>query len=63
MIGTPEDSDFISGTSIGDPIFAGIIGTLLLSQKYGVSRSGFKLNLSFHGFFGSIKNALKKIMP
>jgi hypothetical protein len=51
------------GTSIGDPIFAGIIGTLLLSQKYGVSRSGFKLNLSFHGFFGSIKNALKKIMP
>ena len=34
MIGTPEDSDFISGTSIGDPIFAGIIGTLLLSQKY-----------------------------
>lgn len=63
MIGTPEDSDFISGTSIGDPIFAGIIGTLLLSQKYGVSRSGFKMNLSFGGFFGSIKNALKKIMP
>lgn len=63
MIGTPEDSDFISGTSIGDPIFAGIIGTLLLSQKYGVARSGFKLNLSLGGFFGSIKNALKKIMP
>ena len=63
MIGTPEDSDFISGTSIGDPIFAGIIGTLLLSQKYKVTRSGFKLNLSFGGFFGSIKNALKKIMP
>ncbi|MDD5197770.1 MAG: cell division protein FtsA [Candidatus Gracilibacteria bacterium] len=63
MIGTPEDSDFISGTSIGDPIFAGIIGTLLLSQKYGVVRSGFKLHLSVNGFFGSIKNALKKIMP
>ena len=63
MIGTPEDSDFISGTSIGDPIFAGIIGTLLLSQKYGVARSGFKFNLSLDGFFGSIKNALKKIMP
>lgn len=63
MIGTPEDSDFISGTSIGDPIFAGIIGTLLLSQKYGVPRSGFKLNLSLGGFFGSVKNAFKKIMP
>ena len=63
MIGTPDDSDFISGTSIGDPIFAGIIGTLLLSQKYGVVRSGFKMNLSLGGFFGSIKNALKKIMP
>jgi hypothetical protein len=63
MIGTPEDSDFISGTSIGDPIFAGIIGTLLLSQKYGVTRSGFKFNLSFSGFLGSMKNALKKIMP
>ena len=63
MIGTPEDSDFISGTSIGDPIFAGIIGTLLLSQRYGVSRSGFKFNLSFGGFFASIKNVLKKIMP
>lgn len=63
MIGTPEDSDFISGTSIGDPMFAGIIGTLLLSQKYGVVRSGFKLHLSMNGFFGSLKNALKKIMP
>lgn len=63
MIGTPEDSDLISGTSISDPIFAGIIGTLLLSQKYGVSHGGFKFNFSLKGFFGSIKNALKKIIP
>jgi hypothetical protein len=34
IIGTPEDSDLISGTSVGDPIFAGIIGTLIFSQKY-----------------------------
>lgn len=46
IIGTPEDSDLISGTSIGDPIFAGIIGTLILSQRYGASHKGFKLNLS-----------------
>lgn len=63
IIGTPEDSDLISGTSIGDPIFAGIIGTLILSQRYGASHKGFRLNLSLGGFWGSIKNGLKKIMP
>lgn len=62
-IGIPEDSDLISGTSIGDPLFAGIIGTLLLSQKYGVHRGSFKLNVSLTGWLASLKNVFKKIIP
>jgi cell division ATPase FtsA len=43
LIGVPEDSEHISGTSIGDPQYAGIVGTLLLSQKYAPSRHKFRL--------------------
>ena len=42
IIGIPEDSDHISGTSIGDPQYAGIVGTLLLSQKYTPQSRPFK---------------------
>ena len=36
-IGFPEDQDFVSGTSISDPIFASCVGTLMLVDKYGTS--------------------------
>lgn len=62
-IGVPEDSDHISGTSIGDPVFAGIIGTIMLAQRYGIRGNAFKLNLSLGGFWGSVKNVFSKIIP
>ena len=63
IIGIPEDSDHISGTSIGDPQYAGIVGTLLLSQKYTPQSRPFKFWLSFGGFFQSLRNLISKILP
>ncbi len=62
-IGVPEDSDHISGTSIGDPQYSGIVGTLLLSQKFSPSKSRFKLHLSVGGFISSLKQLIQKILP
>lgn len=62
-IGIPDDGDHISGTSLGDPQYAGIVGTLLLSQKYSPTRSRFKFNLSTNGFFASLKKLIHKILP
>jgi cell division protein FtsA len=63
VIGVPEDSDHISGTSICDPQYAGIVGTLLLSQKYSNHRSRFKFSLNLGGFVTSLKALIKKILP
>ena len=63
IIGVPEDSDHISGTSICDPQYAGIVGTLLLSQKYSSHRPKFKLRLNLGGFVTSLKALIKKILP
>lgn len=62
-IGIPDDGDHISGTSLGDPQYAGIVGTLLLSQKYTPTRSRFKFNFSTNGFFSSLKQLIQKILP
>lgn len=62
-IGVPEDSDHISGTSIGDPQYAGIVGTLLLSQKFSSGKSRLKLNISLGGFLHSVKKLFQKILP
>lgn len=63
VIGIPEDSDHITGTSIGDPQYAGIVGTLLLSQKFSPSKSRIRLNLSMGGFWQSLKKTFQKILP
>lgn len=58
----PEDSDFISWTSISDPQFSAVIGTLILSQRYGNHKSSnFRLN--FWWFWYSIKKLFNKIIP
>lgn len=62
-VGIPEDSDLISGTSIGDPVYAGVIGTLLLSQKYGSGRGRLRLSFSVGGFANSLKNIFSKLVP
>jgi cell division protein FtsA len=63
VVGIPEDSDHISGTSIGDPQYSGIVGTLLLSQKFSPSKNRFKLHVSFGGFTSSLKQLIQKILP
>ncbi|MDD2487178.1 MAG: cell division protein FtsA [Candidatus Gracilibacteria bacterium] len=62
-IGVPEDSDFISGTSISDPQFSSVIGTLILSQRYSTHKGGIKFNMSIGGFWNSLKNLWYKIVP
>jgi hypothetical protein len=62
-IGIPDDGDHISGTSLGDPQYAGIVGTLLLSQKYAPNRSRFRFSFSTNGFFTSLKQLIQKILP
>lgn len=46
-IGVPEEIDGVSGTSMSDPVYTAVIGTLVLAGKYGATRKQFKLNLSF----------------
>jgi len=58
----PEDSDFISGTSVSDPQFSAVIWTLILSQKYS-SHKSTNFNLNIGGFWSSLKNLVGKIIP
>jgi cell division protein FtsA len=62
-IGVPDEVEWVSGTSIADPIYTSVVGTLLLAEKYGTARRPFKMNLSFNGMFSSLKNIFKKIIP
>lgn len=62
-IGVATEVDGVSGTSLSDPIYTSVIGTLLLAEKYGTAKKPFKINLSFGGMFGSVKNLFKKIIP
>ncbi len=62
-IGIPDNTDGISGTSISDPVYASVIGILMLSQKYGTNKRPFKLNFSLSSFYGSLKALFKKIIP
>ncbi len=60
-IGLPEDSDFISWTSVSDPQFSSVIWTLILSQKYWVHKSSSHFNIWW--FWNSLKNLFTKIIP
>lgn len=62
-IWVPEDSDYISGTSISDPQFSSVIWTLILSQRYSSHKWWLKLNMSIWGFWNSLKTLWYKIVP
>ena len=62
-IGVANEVDGVSGTSLSDPIYTSVIGTLLLAQKYGTAKKPFKINLSVGNLFRSLKNLFKKIIP
>lgn len=61
FIGTPVEKDNLADTSISDPVFASVIGTMILAQKYSGGNSFFSLNIS--GFFKSIAKVFKKLLP
>lgn len=62
-IGVPDAVEWVSGTSISDPIYTSVVGTLLLIQKYGTTRSNFKVQFSLKNLIHSFKNFFKKILP
>ena len=56
-IGFPEDQEYVTGTSVSDPGFAGAIGALLLSQRVGGMNKG---RMSIGAGLGGIKDSAKK---
>ena len=62
-IGVPEQVDGISGTSISDPIYTTVVGTLLLAQKYGTAKKPFKFSFSPGKSISSLKALFKKFIP
>ncbi len=58
VIWTPSEKDSLTSISISDPIFASVIWTLILANKYKPEKFGFSLN-----FLDSIKKLFKKILP
>lgn len=61
FIGLPVSKDDLVDSSISDPVFAWVIGTMIFSNKYGANSSMFSLNIGW--FFESITNLLKKLLP
>lgn len=61
FIGLPVSKDDLVDASISDPVFTSVIGTMILSNKYGSNGNLFSLNIG--GFFESILNMFKKLLP
>jgi len=51
----------IADTSINDPSFSGVLGTLILANKYRNARNTISLNIS--SMLGSITKVFKKLLP
>lgn len=62
-IGYPDMVESISGTSISDPMYTSVVGTMLLIQKYGTSKKPFKFQFNPKNLYTSLKNFLKRIFP
>ena len=61
FIWIPVSKDELADTSINDPVFASVIGTMILSNKYGTIRKWLSINLG--AYFQSIITAFKKLLP
>ncbi len=61
-VGVPEEHEYISGTSIADPLFSCAVGTLLLVDRYGQDRP-FRFSLDLGSFGKAIKNVFKNLIP
>ncbi len=61
FIWLPVSQDDFNDSLISDPVFASVIGTMILSNKYSISWKMFSVNI--WGFFESIINTFKKLLP
>jgi len=61
FIGLPVSQDDFNDASISDPVFASVIWTMILSNKYSMPWKMFSMNI--WGFFESIINTFKKLLP
>ncbi len=61
FIWLPVSKDDLVDASISDPVFASVIWTMIFSNLYWTNSKVFTLN--FWGFFESIVNAFKKLLP
>lgn len=61
FIGLPMEKQSVVETSMSDPVFAGVVGSLILGNKYSNGKMTFRLNLG--GFFASIMKIFKKLIP
>lgn len=61
FIGVPVEKETLSETSISDPVFAGVVGSLILWNRYASRRSPLNINIS--GIFGSIMKVFRKLLP
>jgi cell division protein FtsA len=61
FIGLPVSQDDFNDASISDPVFASVIWTMILSNKYSMPGKMFSMNI--WGFFESIINTFKKLLP
>lgn len=61
FIGLPASKDDLIDASISDPLFASVIGTMILSNMYWNNEKLFSFNFSW--FLQSIKKLFKKILP
>ncbi|NDK09913.1 cell division protein FtsA [Candidatus Gracilibacteria bacterium] len=61
FIGLPVEKESLTETSISDPVFSGVVGSLILGNRYSYRRSPLNLNIS--GFFSSIVKVFKKMLP
>jgi len=61
FIGIPKINDEMSDNFIQDPVYAAIIWTLILSNRYSIKTWWMSFNL--WSIFTSIKNVLKKLLP
>lgn len=61
VVGVPMQSEFIADTSVSDPSFAGVLGTMVLANKYRDVRN--KISFNFQALLASVTKVLKKLLP
>ncbi len=61
FIWIPVEKDSLNDTTISDPVFASVIGSLILANKYSSVSSWISINFSW--IFGSIMKVFKKMIP